>query len=165
MKYATTIGEQIYIIEINREGELTVDGETRAADLRAIDGLGTYSLLLDSQSHEALVERRDDDIGVLLRGRFYPVQVQDERARRLAESTRGFGAPTGEVAVKSPMPGLIVAVRVSPGQDVEKGDTLVILESMKMENELKAPRDGRVGAVRVKDRQPVEQGQVLVTLD
>ncbi len=165
MKYATTIGGQTYIIEINREGEITVDGETRAADLRAIDGLGTYSLLLDSESHEALVETRADDIGVLLRGRFYPVQVQDERARRLAESTRGFGAPAGEVAIKSPMPGLIVAVKVGPGQDVKKGETLVILESMKMENELKAPRDGTVGVVRVKDRQPVEQGQVLVTLD
>lgn len=165
MKYATTVGDQTYIIEINRDGEIVCDGEVYAADLQSIDELGTYSLLLDSASHEALVEIRNDEIGVLLRGRFYPIRVQDERARRLAESTRGLGAPTGEVAIKSPMPGMIVAVRVSPGQDVVKGDTLVILESMKMENELKAPRDGKVLSVRAEARQAVEQGQTLITLE
>lgn len=165
MKYATTVGDQTYIIEINRDGEIVCDGEVYAADLQSIDELGTYSLLLDSASHEALVEIRNDEIGVLLRGRFYPIRVQDERARRLAESTRGLGAPTGEVAIKSPMPGMIVAVRVSPGQDVLKGETLVILESMKMENELKAPRDGKVLSVRAEARQAVEQGQTLITLE
>jgi biotin carboxyl carrier protein len=63
------------------------------------------------------------------------------------------------------MPGLIVAVRVSPGQEVKKGEALVILESMKMENELKAPRDGKIGAVRVEARQAVDQGQTLVTIE
>ena len=165
MKYATTVGDQTYIIEINRDGEIVVDGERYAADLQSIDGLGTFSLILNSASHEALVEEREGLIGVLLRGQFYPVMVEDERARRLAESSRGFGAPSGEVAIKSPMPGLIVAVKVSPGQDVKQGETLVILESMKMENELKASRDGKVGAVRVAPRQAVEHGQTLVTIE
>ena len=165
MKYATTIGDQTYIIEINREGEVIVDEQMLKADLRAIDGLGTFSLLLDSQSHEALVETRGNDVGVLLRGRFFLMRVEDERARRLAETGRGLGAPSGEVVIKSPMPGLIVAVRVKPGQDVKKGETLVILESMKMENELKAPRDGKVGSVRVEGRQAVEQGQTLATIE
>ena len=165
MKYVTAVGDQTYLIEINREGEVVIDDETRQADLRSIDGLGTYSLLLDSESYEALVETRGGEVGVLLRGRFYPIRVEDERARRLAESSQGLGAASGEVVIKSPMPGLIVAVKVAPGQDVQAGETLVILESMKMENELKAPRDGRVGSVRVEDRQPVEQGQTLVTLE
>jgi biotin carboxyl carrier protein len=120
---------------------------------------------LNNESHEALVEERQDAIGVLLRGQFYPVQVEDERARRLAQASRGFTAPSGELAIKSPMPGLIVAVRVSPGQEVKKGEALVILESMKMENELKAPRDGKIGAVRVEARQAVDQGQTLVTIE
>jgi len=165
MKYATAVGDETYIIEINREGEITIDGDTHRADLRAIDGLGTYSLLIDDESHEALVEARGGEIGVLLRGRFYLIDVQDERERRLAEATRSFVAPAGEISIKSPMPGLIVAVRVEPSQNVRKGETLVILESMKMENELKAPRDGKVGVVRIQPRQAVEQGQILVTLE
>lgn len=165
MKYATTVSDQTYIIEINREGEVSIDGEPHLADLQAIDGLGTYSLILNNESHEAQVEERDGLVGVLLRGQFYSIKVQDERARRLVESSRGLSVPSGELVIKSPMPGLIVAVKVASGQEVKKGETLVILESMKMENELKAPRDGKIGAVRVEARQAVDQGQALVTLE
>jgi biotin carboxyl carrier protein len=63
------------------------------------------------------------------------------------------------------MPGLIVAVPVVEGQAVVKGQDLVILESMKMQNELKAPRDGTIGRVRVRAGDSVEQNQVLITLD
>jgi biotin carboxyl carrier protein len=165
MKYATTVGEHMYTIEINRDGEVIVDGQSYAADLQSIDGLGTYSLLLNSESYEALVEEREGLFGVLLKGRFYPIKVEDERAVRLSQASRDLSASTGEVAIKSPMPGLIVAVRVAPGEEVVKGQPLVILESMKMENELKAPRAGKIGAVRVEPRQAVEQGQVLVTIE
>ena len=165
MKYSTTVGDTTYTIEINRDGEIAIDGDTRPADLQSIDGLGTYSLLLDNESYEALVEAREGEIGVLLRGRFYAIKVEDERAVRLSQASREFGAPAGEVTIKSPMPGLIVAVKVSPGEEVAKGQPLVILESMKMENELKAPRAGRVSQVKVEPRQAVEQGQALVTIE
>src|SRR4030067_3586643 len=95
MKYVTTVGEQSSSIEINRDGESVIDGERFVADLHAIDGLGTYSLLLNHESYEALVEVREGQIGVLLRGRFYPIDVKDERAERLGGGSRGFGGPTG----------------------------------------------------------------------
>jgi biotin carboxyl carrier protein len=63
------------------------------------------------------------------------------------------------------MPGLVVATLVDPGRVVEKGDLLIILESMKMQNELKAPRGGTINRVRVKAGDSVEQNQVLMTLD
>ncbi|MBI5568175.1 MAG: biotin/lipoyl-binding protein [Chloroflexi bacterium] len=163
MKYATTINDHTYVIEINREGEVTIDGETCPIDLRAIDDV-TYSLLIKHRSHEALVELAGDDVNVLLNGRLYGAQVQDERARRLTQTVGGSAAHSGEVAIKSPMPGLIVAVPVSDGQTVKKGQTVVVLESMKMENELKAPRDGTVASIKVVPRQNVEQHQVLVIL-
>jgi biotin carboxyl carrier protein len=72
---------------------------------------------------------------------------------------------SGEFNLKSPMPGLIVAVPIVEGQVVVKGQDLVILESMKMQNELKAPRDGKIGRVRVRPGDSVEQSQVLVTLE
>jgi biotin carboxyl carrier protein len=162
MRYATTINEHTYVIEINRDDEVTIDGETCPIDLRAIDTV-TYSLLINHQSHEALVELAGDDLNVLLNGRLYGAQVQDERARRLAQAVSG-ATHSGEVTIKSPMPGLIVAVPVSEGQTVKQGQTVVVLESMKMENELKAPRDGTVTAIKVSPRQSVEQHQPLVVL-
>jgi biotin carboxyl carrier protein len=162
VKYVTTIGERQYTIEINRDGEVTIDGAACPIDLRAIDE-ATVSLLINNASHEALVETSNGEIQVLLRGRLYAARVEDERASRLSQSG-GLHAGSGEVTIKSPMPGLIVAIAVSEGQVVKKGQTVVVLESMKMENELKAPRDGTITSIKVAPRQSVEQHQPLVVL-
>lgn len=163
MRYLTTVGDKTYTIDINQDGEITIDGVTRTLDLRSIDD-ELYSLLLDHRSFEALVEGGDGEYRVLLNGVLYYVQVADERAKRLAEAAGAFSPTSGEVNIKSPMPGLIVAVPVTEGQKVKKGQVVVVLESMKMENELKAPREGTVSAVKVQPRQTVEQNQVLVVL-
>ncbi len=163
MKYATTINDHTYVIEINRDGEVTIDGETCPIDLRAIDEF-TYSLLIEHRSHEALIELINGEVHVLLNGRLYQASVLDERARRLTQAGGDGAGHSGEATIKAPMPGLIVAVPASEGQVVKKGQTLVVLESMKMENELKAPRDGTVASVKVVPRQNVEQHQPLVIL-
>ena len=76
----------------------------------------------------------------------------------------GAVASTGEFLLKAPMPGLVVSIPVNEGQAVGKGDVLVILESMKMQNELKAPRPGTVGRIRIEIGASVEQKQTLLTL-
>jgi biotin carboxyl carrier protein len=73
-------------------------------------------------------------------------------------------AETGEFLLKSPMPGLVVAIPVEEGQEVKKGQVLLILESMKMQNELKAPRDGVVHRIKVKTGETVEQRQTLLSV-
>jgi biotin carboxyl carrier protein len=163
MKYITTVGERQYTIEINRDDQITIDGVAYPIDLRAIDE-ATFSLLIDHASHEALVESANGDLQVLLRGRQYTARVEDERASRLSRSGGGLHTGSGEVTIKSPMPGLIVSIVVNEGEAVKKGQTIVVLESMKMENELKAPRDGTIASIKVTPRQSVEQGQPLVVL-
>jgi biotin carboxyl carrier protein len=164
MKYLTTIGDRTYTIDINQDGEVVVDGQRRALDLRSIDDDGLFSMLLDSRSFEALIEEGEGEYRVLINGVLYHANVADERAKRLAEAAGAFAPTSGEVIVKSPMPGLIVAIPVSEGQAVKKGQVVAVLESMKMENELKAPRDGTVNAVKVQPRQTVEQNQALLIL-
>ena len=73
-------------------------------------------------------------------------------------------APAGGQSVAAPMPGTILSVNVKPGQAVKKGDVLIMLEAMKMENEIMAPADGTVGAVNVTKGQSVQSGDVLLTL-
>jgi biotin carboxyl carrier protein len=99
-----------------------------------------------------------------LRGRLYPIVVEDEREKRLRSAASSNVAETGEFLLRAPMPGLIVAILVEEGQPVKKGQVLLILESMKMQNELKAPRDGTVGRVRVKASETVEQRQILLSI-
>ncbi len=164
MRYKTTIGDQEFDIEINREDEVTLNGQRVPVDFRWLEGNAVFSLLLDHASHEALIEECGDECKVLLRGRMFNVRVEDERSLRRKRPAREFAVPSGELAIRSPMPGLVVTVSVSVGQPVSKGDVLVVLESMKMENEIKAPRDGKVGAIRVEPRQSVELDQILLVL-
>jgi biotin carboxyl carrier protein len=70
----------------------------------------------------------------------------------------------GEIVIKAPMPGVVIDVLVSKGQTVERGDILVILESMKMQNEFKAPRAGQVHAIRVAPGDKVEQNAAMITM-
>ncbi len=132
--------------------------------MRSIDDSGLYSLLINNQSFEALIEEHEGEYQVLINGVLYHVNVADERAKRLAEAAGAFATTSGEAVLKSPMPGLIVSVPVAEGDVVKKGSVILVLESMKMENELKAPRDGTISSIKVQPRQAVEQGQVLITL-
>ena len=97
-------------------------------------------------------------------GRQFPVVVEDEREKRLRAAAGGSVSETGEFHLRSPMPGMVVSIPVAEGQKIEKGDVLLILESMKMQNELKAPRAGTVGRIRVKPGESVEQRQILLSV-
>ena len=90
--------------------------------------------------------------------------VEDEREKRLRAAAGGGVAETGEYHLRAPMPGLVVAVPIAEGQEVKKGQVILILESMKMQNELKAPRDGIMGRIRVKAGESVEQKQTLLNI-
>ena len=164
MKYVTTVNDQQYSIEIDQEGRITVDGDGFDVDFHPLSESGILSLILNNHSMEAIVEERDQAWEVLIRGELYSVQVQDERAYRLAMARGVTAEVTGDAAIKSPMPGLIVAVLVEEGQLVSKGDQIVILESMKMENELRSPRDGVVKRLHVQPGASVEKDQLLATV-
>jgi len=73
-------------------------------------------------------------------------------------------AETGEFLLKAPMPGLVVSIPIEEGYEVKKGQVLLILESMKMQNELKSPRDGKVNRIKVKAGESVEQRQTLLSV-
>jgi len=163
VKYQTTINGKQYQIEVNPDGNVIVNGEERQIDFHALQA-PLYSMIIDNASFEAMVEARDGVMNVSLLGDMFEVTVADERQQRLAAARGEFQADTGELPIRSPMPGLIVAVSVAEGQQVNKGDPLIVLESMKIENELKAPRGGSVLKIHVQKGDRVEQNKVLILL-
>ena len=163
MKYVTIINDTRFEIDIEKDGTLRVNGEPRDVDFLAL-GPSLYSILMNLRSYEVVIEEREGAYEVLMQGRLYSGEVMDERAQLLATRRGGLGAESGEISIKAPMPGLIAAIPVTEGQAVTKGQTIVILESMKMQNELKAPREGIVQRISVQPGQTVEQNKLLVTL-
>jgi len=164
MKYTAILDDRTFEIEIERGGEIVLDGQAHHVDLQCIDGASLFSLLMDGRSYEVFVEQRDGKYYVLVEGEMHAIQVEDERLRRLAKLREKAPAPKGEVPIKAPMPGLVVAVPARVGEPVKTGEGVVILEAMKMENEIRAPRDGVVKAVRVAPGDAVNQGQVLAVI-
>jgi biotin carboxyl carrier protein len=164
MKYITTVEDRQFLVEIIDDKHISVDGKVYEVDFESVSGQPVYSLIVDGRSHESYVAPGDHDWQVLLRGRLYPVTVEDEREKRLRSAAGGGVAETGEFHLRAPMPGLIVAILVGEGQAIKKGQVLLILESMKMQNELKSPRDGVIGRVRVKAGETVEQKQTLLSV-
>ncbi|MGQ9490692.1 MAG: acetyl-CoA carboxylase biotin carboxyl carrier protein subunit [Anaerolineae bacterium] len=167
MKYFATINNRTYEIDIDHQGQVTVDGHKLSADMKLVGGHHLYSLLLDNVSYEVVLDTENEKRNfytVMVSGLQYTVKVQDERSRRLALVDRSLRPPEGELLIKAPIPGLVVKVPVEVGQEVAEGETLVILEAMKMENELRAPRRGVVSDVRVAAGDQVGLGQMMLAI-
>jgi acetyl/propionyl-CoA carboxylase alpha subunit len=164
MRYVATTGEREYLIEILDERHVAVDGVVYNVDFESVSGQPIHSLLLNNKSYEGNVQPGEEGCQVLLSGALYLVQVEDEREKRLRASLGGGPAEHAEYHLKAPMPGLVVAIPVEEGQQVAKGDVLVILESMKMQNELKSPRGGTVIRLRVRPGDSVELRATLLSV-
>jgi acetyl/propionyl-CoA carboxylase alpha subunit len=164
MKYEVTVEGETFLIEIEDEGKVFVNGQAHAVDMQSIDDLSLYSLLVDNSSYEAFIEEEEGQFQVFLHtGEMYSAQVKGGRPRPTVAKTP-LQVPKGEVTLKAPMPGLIVAVPVVKGQQIIAGEVLVILESMKMEQELRAEWDGTVRSVHVRPGDVAGQDQALVTV-
>jgi biotin carboxyl carrier protein len=164
MKYITTIDGKEFEIEVVDERRVRIGERLLQVDFESVSGQPVFSLILDGKSYESYVYQGDADWEVLLRGRQYQVSVEDEREKRLRAAAGAGITEGGEFHLKAPMPGLIVATLAEEGQAVTKGQVILILESMKMQNELKSPRDGVLGRVRVKIGESVEQKQTLLSI-
>ena len=164
MKYISTVNDIEYLIEIIDERHISVNGRTLTVDFNSVSGQPVYSLLVDGTSSEAYVYPGEEKWEVLLMGRQFQVMVEDERDKRLRAAAGGSVSEAGEYHLKAPMPGMVVSILVEEGQKIEKGQVLLILESMKMQNELKSPRAGNIGRLRVKAGESVEQRQTLLSV-
>ena len=164
MKYISTVNGNEYLIEIIDEHHVSVNGQMLTVDFNSVSGQPVYSLLVDGTSSEAYVYPGEEKWEVLLMGRQFQVMVEDERDKRLRAAAGGSVSETGEYHLRAPMPGMVVSILVEEGQKVEKGQVLLILESMKMQNELKSPRVGTIGRLRVKAGESVEQRQTLLSV-
>lgn len=162
--------------------DATVDGRTWRVEVRRVGGRFAVSLsgqpleidYVASGPHFAslLIDGRSYEVGLVPREGGYAVSFPDDTLEVQLESAAAAGAGRasskpahGEAKVQAPMPGRIVKVLVSAGQDAALGQGLVVMEAMKMENELRSPRAGRVREVRVSEGQAVETGAMLVVLD
>jgi len=164
-KYITTIDGENYEVELLEDNKITVNGEPLNVDFEEVSGQRIYTILVNGKSFEVHVSEDDLDWKILIRGTLYHAEVVDEREKRLRDAAGEGQTSSGEYVLKSPMPGLVVKIPVNEGDEIEKGAVLIILESMKMQNELKSPQAGVVTFVGVQEGDSVEQRETLVIVN
>jgi biotin carboxyl carrier protein len=168
VKYVATGGEAAqavdHVVDVDRPGEVTVDGTVHAVDLRSIDDMHLYSLIVDDASYEMHVERHMGVYYVQIGGDRYAVEVEQERLKKLRAMGGRRHEEHGGATVRAPMPGLVVRVFVEPGQPVAIDQSLVILEAMKMENEIRSPRAGVVKSVAASPGAAVNKDDELLAI-
>ena len=164
MRYISTVGDHEFVIEIMDDNHVVLNGETLVVNFDSVAEQPLFSLLVDGQSYEAFVYPAEDLWQVLLRGRLHTVKVEDEREKRLRAASGEVISEGAEFHLQAPMPGLVIDVVVADGQEVGIGDVLVVLESMKMQNELKSPFAGKVTRLRVAPGDSVEQNQTMLSV-
>jgi len=166
MKFWITLEGREAEVEVAAEDGrvwLELEGRRLLADFRRLPDGEVYSLLMDGRAHVVRVAPGAHSLEVTIRGTTIPVDVRHP-LEKLMQSTHGpAGATEGEI-VQSPMPGLVVAVRVETGQAVAAGAPIAVIEAMKMQNELTARHGGVVTDVLVRPGDSVAAHQTLVRL-
>jgi len=164
VRYHVTFRNRTYVVDLDG-GAVTVDGARLESHWAAIPGTPLIHLLLGKDSWTVACQQLDARRWALGgAGERFEVEIQDDRSKQIEALTgQGRKAAVGGI-VKAPMPGLVVRVEVTKGQSVEAGEGLVVVEAMKMENELRASHAGIVEQVHVSAGDRVEKGAPLVTL-
>ncbi len=165
MKYFVTVNgraREVELVERLGKLEIAVDGRPMDLSYEEVDSLGQVALIEGGRSWGMSIEGDEHSVTCSIAGRLYAVEIEDERERAAhaaeRESTKGGGV------VKSNMPGVVVKLLVKEGESVEKGQPLLVLEAMKMQNEIGAPGAGVVKALHVREKEAVSSGAKLVTL-
>jgi biotin carboxyl carrier protein len=184
MVYISDIQENHYKIETDANDQrrtIVLDGKQLGIDWRQVAPLaadaqghvalgGRYTLLVGGKSYEVFaryLDRPDETAGqtyeVVVAGQSFEVHVEDERERALVGSLKASQV-AGDITVRAPMPGLVLSVLKEVGAEVARGETVAVLEAMKMENDLTTPHDGIVKEIHVKEGQTVNQGDILMVI-
>ena len=172
MTFEVEINGRTRSVSVERDGShdcfrVTVDGVTSLVDTLRVGEFGLSLVFPDAASREVTVSlapgSAPGEMLAYLRGRSVPVSVNGRRTGRAAAETGNGGH--GEQKLVAPMPGRVVRVLVAPGDQVEARQPVIVVEAMKMENELRSPKTGRVKEVAVTVGASVEAGRALVVIE
>jgi acetyl/propionyl-CoA carboxylase alpha subunit len=166
VRYFVQIGDEEHEVVLDADG-VHIDGADVAAQVVAVDGTPVRMVTIGDEVHRVVI-RPGASRGVYtlwLDGHRFDVEALDERTRAIRERAGITAGPTGPAPLFAPMPGLIVRVNAQVGDAVQAGQGLIVMEAMKMENELRAQSAGRVKAVLVAPGAVVEKGAMLIELE
>ena len=168
MEYSAEIQNKLYNISvdsINGQYRVRIDGKTIPVQLQKIGASHVYSFILENESFEFEITPDSSRYYILFQGRTYECKVEDKKLTKIKYLLGRADVIEKKLELRSPMPGLIVEIRVQEGDSVKAGQGIIIVEAMKMENELQCQHDCKIKSICVSEKEPVDQNQVLVEFE
>lgn len=165
MNFTVTVGEQSFSIkDVNFvEHTAELNGSPVRFDFKHIHG-DLYSLIVNDRSYSVQISSAAGEDEIRLGPYTFSAAVEDARSRALRKLKTHAGQKSTDTIIKAPMPGLITRILVAKGEAVKAGQSLIVIEAMKMENELKSPADGVIFSVTAEAQTPVEKGATLLMI-
>ncbi len=165
MIYEVSVGEKVFRVDLVREGQgwiCKLDGRPVAINVAPTQE-GTLSILLNGKSYETKQEITAAENNIVIGSQRFSTVVRDPRSLRSRRTTDAGGQ--GPRKITAPMPGKVVRITAMVGSEVEAGQAVIVIEAMKMQNELKSPRKGILKKLSVAEGAAVEAGQVLAEVE
>lgn len=175
MRFIATLDGNEHVIDVDDHGvddgyyTMSLDGHAYDVDAQLMKS-NIVSMLIDQKSYDVDLEKQskeplDGRLAVRVRGRVIRFEMLDERRKKMKEAQSSRFDVGGVYTVNSPMPGKVIKILANEGEDVEEGQGVIVIEAMKMENELRTPKKGKVAALKVKEGDAVNPGQLLMTIE
>jgi pyruvate carboxylase subunit B len=166
MKYCVRVNDEEHEVLLDADG-VHIDGEDAAAQVMPVEGTPVRMVMIGDEVHRVVVRpgATRGAYTLWLDGWRFEVEALDERTKAIRELSGASAGPAGPAPLKAPMPGLIVRVNVEVGDQVQAGQGIVVMEAMKMENELRATAAGKVRSILASPGTAVEKGALLVELE
>jgi len=167
MAYIATLNDEEYKIDVEKRGEylftITIGDKKYNVDVIHSEH-SLYSLLLNGKSYEVDLDPKDGVCNILVKGEHYSISIINEKKKALWTKAKEL-VSEGKQSILTEMPGKVVKILAEKGQQVKRNQGLIVVEAMKMENELKAPKDGKVIEINVKEGETVEGGTTLIVIE
>jgi biotin carboxyl carrier protein len=163
-RYLVTVKGKELSVGLGEDGLVVLEGSDVAHEVRQISDR-EFSVKVGSEQVRVVAVPGDDGYDVIAGSLRGTVTVESNRQRLLRRYGRSTAAPAARLEIHAPMPAMVIKVDVHPGDAVSKGEPLIVLEAMKMENEIKAPVAARVKAIYAIAGKPVEKGELLLLLE
>ena len=166
MKIFSSIGEKIWVFDqIVQNGKLNIYEKKDLIDYEFKSlGNNRYVFILNGHSHLVQIIKENSICHIHLDGAYFPVHVEDEQTRELRSLVEHTKESSGEYTICAPIPGLVTKIKINEGDKINSSEGLIILEAMKMENEIKSESEGIIKKILVKEGMPVDKDQELIII-
>ncbi len=164
-EFVVTINDKKKLVNFISKNKIEIDGKELQCDLLHLSG-NTYILKLENKFYRVSADKiKNGNYSISLEGNRFEAEIRSALQEKASQLLQQAGTLKKRIEVKAPMPGMVLKIKKKEGDEISNGETIIILEAMKMENDLRAPQSGNIKDIFIREGTAVEKGTVLFSIE